>query len=182
MESLPTILFQVGEIVDDMADNYITTDRYIGDASIVIGKVDVGVQDGDTVRKFFSGATITEGNALSVHGEDDADYKNTSGFDAIAVIVLIALSGGAATRHVKIYSAPTTDSTAGATLVWETGQTDSPYFDASLDRLTSAPVKIQDDHFIVIENVDDARAGANDVKNFGVEPSTSGGFVVERQS
>jgi len=179
---LPWILFAPAIVEDeDMSDNYIELERYVGSQQTAKGSVSLGVNDEDTVVRVYTGADIAEGGVLSVHKEDNTDYQNTSGFNAFAVIVLDGRDSGIATRHVKIYSAPTTDSISGATLVFETGQVDNDNFDAGGDYVTTPPLKIQDNHYIVVENVDDSRAGTNNVRTLGVTvvpQSTS--LIVER--
>ena len=178
----PVILFAPLEVdEEDMADSYLDIKRYIGALLNTSGVVSLGVNDKDTVKFASTGAAIAEGSALSVHDESDSDYQNLSGFDAMAVIVLNGNDTGGATRHVKIWSAPTTDSITAATLVFETGDSDNNYFDANLDRLTTPPCRIQDNHFIVVENIDDSRAGTNNVNVIGVvETSEASTVIVER--
>lgn len=180
---IPVATFLMDLDEDDMADSYLEFPKYIGQQANTAGTVSVGVQDGDTVRLTATSATIAEGSALSVHGEDDTDYQNTSGFNAIAVIIMNCDNTGAAQRHVKIYSAPTTDSTSSATLLFEIGKADNSVFNANNDSYTTPPLKIQNNHFIVVENVDDSRAGTNNVDIVG---STSSGnlastTIIERQ-
>jgi len=179
---LPWIAFIPEEFVeDDLPDNFMTVPRFWGAGTSSNGEVGAGVNDVDTVRFFFNSVEIAEGTVLSAHGEDNADYKNISGKNAIAVIILEGRNSGAATRHIKIYSGPTTDSITGATKVFETGQTDGGYFDAANDLLTLPPVKIQNNHFIIVENVDDSRAGTNAVGLIGTNSlNTVTSFVVER--
>jgi len=173
------VFLKVGDD-DDLPDNFITVERYIGtDSSTSVGEFGLGVNDEDSVVYLYAGAVITEGGKLSVHKDDDTDYQNTSGFDAMAIVIIQALDTGAATRHVKLWSAPTTNSTTSATLLVEYGGTDSTHFDASNDLLTMPPVKIQNNHYLVVENVDDSRAGTNNVGVIGIQ-SGKIGFVVER--
>ena len=168
---------------DGLADSYFSLSRYIGSTSASIeGTVEVGVNDIDTVRLLDQSADITEGSVLSVHGDDGANYQNNSGFDAMAVLTLIALSSGTATRHVKIFSHSVADTAAG-TLVWEMGQQDNVFFDAANDLFTTPPLRIQTGHFINIQNVDDARAGTNNVNidaQSVVTTSVVRNIVVER--
>lgn len=165
---------------DGLADNYQSLPKFTGTGTNISGDVNVGIENGDTVKGFFSSVDITEGTALSVHDESDTDYQNTSGADATTVLILLATNTGAATRHVRVYSSPTTDTIAGGTLVWETGQSDSTFFDAASDQLTSPPMQIQNNHFIVVNNVDDSRAGTNNVQVLGLN-SNIAAFVVEHQ-
>ena len=73
---------------DGMADSYISVVRYVGlSATLGFGYVSIGKNDIDTVEYFINSVDMVEGDVLSVHGDDDTDYKNTSGFDAIAVLV-----------------------------------------------------------------------------------------------
>lgn len=175
---IPSILVEDG---DGMADNYISISRFIGSTTTTAGEVNIGVQDGDTVTYLDGTATLTEGNVLSVHAQGGADYQNTSGFDAVAVVTLLAINAGTQRRHVKVYAHTLADTAAG-TLLWEVNNNDITFFDASGDFLTSPPLKIPTGNYINVENVDDSEAGLNDVKVGGaVGSSTIVSLVVERQ-
>ena len=165
-----------------MADSYYSVARYVGATGTKEGEVSVGVNDEDTFKHFYESANIAEGGILSVHGDDNADYQNNTSFDAIAVLTLQGVGTGGATRHVKIWSGTVTDSLSGSTtLLWEFGQVDSTFFDASSDSLTTPPMKIAAGRYLIVENVDDSRAGDNSVKVLGLnnDPSLKS-FVVER--
>jgi len=101
--------------------------------------------------------------------------KNTTGNDAFAVLIIIARTGGTEERHVKIYSGPTENSTSGATLLFEVGRdANSGILNAQGEQLTTPVLKIQNNHFLTVENVDDSRAGINDIRFSGIN------WVVER--
>lgn len=165
-----------------MADSYMSTIKYNGFDSDGSGEVLIGVQDGDTVLSLVDNASaLTEGGVRSMHEEDDStDYQNTTGFNAICVLTFEASASGTEERHVRVYSGPTTNSTTGATLLWEFG-TDgtSGIFDTSGQRVTTPPLKISNNHFIIVENVDDSRAGTNNILPLANRANAN--FVVERQ-
>jgi len=140
------------------------------------GGVAIEVKDGDTV-KVIKHDDFTEGTSESVHEQDNStSYQNTSGSTAICVIIIRCTNSGAEERHFKIYSAPTDNSTASANLVYEFGsEAASTFMDALNDRLTTPPLPISDNHFIVVENVDDSRAGTNNIQLNGIDS-----VVVER--
>ncbi len=171
------------EDADDMADSYLTTTKYNGFQVSSVpqtdGTVHVGVQDGDTIVYLAYNSAIAEAAVVSVHTDDDStSYQNTSGFDAVAVLTLATVSGSDE-AHVKVYSSPNDNSTSSATLLWEYGNSaSSSMFKAAGDLLTSPPLKIQNNHYIVIENVDESRAGDNTIDLYA-RANTS--FVVERQ-
>jgi hypothetical protein len=184
---LPWVFFNsTGQEEDDMPNNWITTRRYVGQSVEFAGDVSVGVNDLDTPIYLGGGTFQTEGTVLSVHTDANANYQNTSGFDAIAVLTFQNQQSGAATRHLKVYASDTVD-TADGTLLWEIGATDTEFFDAVHDVLTSPPLRIPDDKFITVLNVDDSRAGTNNVVVLGTlslsglnESPLALSFVVER--
>lgn len=171
-----------GDEGDEMADNYLPVQRYTGTGSTVQDDLSLGVNDEDTVKYLSDSAEITEGSTISVHDDDDTNYQNNSGNDAIVVLRLQNVQVGASTRHVKIYSHSVVD-IAGGTLVFEIGQTDSVFFDANGDNLTTPPMRIQNGHFINVENVDDSRTGTNNLRVIGQANGNSiQSVVVERGS
>lgn len=166
-----------------MADNYISVVRYDGaNTTTPQGEVSLGVNDVDTTKLLESPGIMTEGTILSVHDDvTGAAYQNTSGSTALAVLTIQGNSSGVLTRHVKIYSGPTTDSVTGATLLLEVGAVVTGFLNASDNRFTTPPLKIQNNNFIIVENVDDSRAGINNLIVLG--GATAGGIfsiVVER--
>jgi hypothetical protein len=168
-----------------MPNNWLTTTRYRGTSATAQGEVSVGVNDIDTPIFLGGTALLIEGAVLSVHTDADANYQNTSGFDAIAILTFVASQAGSATRHVRVYASDTVD-TADGTLLWEVGATDTEFFDGVQDLLTSPPLRIPDDKFITVVNVDDSRAGDNHLYVVGTltvshtnAPAASS-FVVER--
>jgi len=169
-------------VEDDLPDSFISTARFIGFGTGTSGEVSIGVNDEDTVIFPPNTSDQTEGTLDSVNDDDGTVYKNTSGFNAIATILIKATNTGAASRHIKVYSAPTEDSSSGATLVWEYDEQDGINFDADGDLITTPPIKIQNNHFIVVENVDDSRAGTNNLRIMGrnVDPTGATTIIVER--
>jgi len=169
---------------EDVAFSIIETPRYTGQSSsTLLGSIHVGVNDNEKVKMVYHTSNITEGTVVSVHDGTDTDYKNTTGYNAIAVLTLRANNTGNSTRHVKIYSGPTTDSTSGATLLFEYGQNNHSDFDASTDFLTTPPLTISNNHYLIVENVDDARTGTNDIDISGEGSTyTWRSFIVERAS
>ena len=178
----PWIPFLSERGVDDLPDNFISIERFVGSLNISRGDVSIGVNDEDTVKYLHGNIAQAEGDILSVHDDDNTDYKNTTGFDAITVLTINVINTGVATRHIKVYSGPTTDSTSGATLVWEVGQVDNDFYDGDGDAITTPPLKIQNNHFIIVENVDDSRAGTNNFQVTGtiVTGVSVNSIVVER--
>lgn len=141
---------------DGMADNYYPVAKFSGVGSTQGDDVLLGLNDGDTLKTILHITLITDTQTLSVHEDDDAtSYQNTSGFDAMAVLVLNAQgSDGATVRNFKLYSSPNNNSTTSATLVYDFS-TFSPagVFDATNDIYTTPPVKIENNHYVVIENL-----------------------------
>lgn len=164
-----------------MADSYILVERFNGISTIVAGEVSIGKNDVDTVKYANCLANMAEGTILSVPQEGGSDYKNLSGFNTVAVLMVQCANTGVASRHVKIYFSPTTNSSSGATLLWEIGSVDNIFFDASTDSITTSPLTIQNNHFIIVENVDDSRAGLNDISVIGADTNFAvHSLVVER--
>lgn len=156
-----------------MSDHYMEVPLYVG-GTTTAGQVHLGVQDGDTVKYLIHSADIAEAGVKSLHLPDDSTaYQNTSGFDAQVIILIRGRDTGTQARHIKVYSAPTTDSTSSATEVFDY---DGTNFNASTSLLTTPPLKISNNHYIVIENVDESRVGNNDV-----DVGLFGTIVVERQ-
>ena len=82
---------------------------------------------------------------------------------------------------MRVYYNSTTDSTAYATLLFEIGQQDSGFFDASSDRITTPPLTIPTGNYVIVENVDASRAGTNDIRVIDQTSSTIiASLVVER--
>ena len=164
---------------DELPDHFITLPNYDGFSGTekTSGGSSLGVNDADTVKALATNAGLAEGAVGSLHVEDNStSYQNTSGVTAYAIIIIQCEGAGTATRHVKIYSGPTENSTASATLLFEIGSvTTFGILNATGEKLTTPILKIQDNHFLTVENVDDSRAGANNI-NY----DSSVGWVVER--
>lgn len=153
--------------VDEMADNYIKFDVYVG-TTAVIRSDDIGYNRGETVTKLVHNTGFDDTVARSLHLVDDSTaYQNNSGQTAYAIVTVSAVTDSAADRAFKIYSAPTTDSVAAATEVFDS--TDllnaSTAFDNPNDRATSWQVPIQDTHYIVIENTSGASSRNINIPN-----------------
>ena len=140
--------------VDDMADHYFGIQKYLGTGSVAQLDTDnkLGVNDADTVINNIGSATISPAGVKSVHLNDDAtDYQNSSSKDAYALLTIRATGAGVTSRTFKIYSAPTTDSVAGATEIMNFVPR-SAQLNASGQTVSTILLKIQPNHFIVIQN------------------------------
>lgn len=157
--------------------NSISLPYYNGTSSspIASGGVSLGVADKDVLKILLHGTAITEGGIKSLHVRDNStSYQNTSGSDAVAVLNISANAAGTSARHVKIFSSPSDDSITSATLILDIDQ--SGILDANGEILTVLCPNIQNNHYLVIQNVDESRAGDNSIS---VQP-TSISYVVER--
>jgi len=155
----PWIPFPSEPETDDMADHYYPFGLYAGTLTSS-GTGLLGVNDEDTVNILGFGV-IAEGGINSLHLQDDStDYQNTSGAVAYAVIIVRGDGTGTQARHIKIYSAPTTNSKVGATELFDY---DGPDFDANNQLITTPILEIQNNHYIVVENIDESRAGTNSI-------------------
>ena len=165
-----------------MADSYISVIRFVGSTTGVFsGEVSVGKNDIDSVKVLDGMGDMTEGTVLSVHDDAGAAYQNLSGFNAVAVLRIEARGSGFATRHVRVYSGPTTNDITGATLLWEVGQVDSAFFDLTANVITTSPLTISNNHYLIVENVDDSRTGTNDIRvSDQANNAQVTNFVVER--
>lgn len=133
-----------------------------------------------TLVPVFHTASITEGEVKSVHTADDSTaYQNTTGNTAYATLNLRTIDGGQSERHIKIWSGPTADSTTSATLLWEIGKLSTTEYlsQSDVDRITTRTLKIQNNHYLTIENVQESRAGTNNV-TIGIDSTVN--YVIER--
>ena len=150
---------------DDLPDNLFIVPYFTGNGSTEFdsGGIGLGVNDGDTVKTLIHGTGIVEGGIQSVHTRDDStSYQNLSGNTAIATLVLVGNDTGTEPRHIKLYSAPDDDSTAsGAVLLYEADQ--ASLLASSSDVFTTPPLPISNNHYLVIENVDESRGGTNNI-------------------
>ena len=150
-----------------LADHAIVIPYHDGRSTTTDGSpgVVIGINNTDSPPKSIRhGAVITEGSTKTIHLEDDSTaYQNTSGFTATAGIVLKAASSGTEERHVRIRASNTVD-TADGTILFEIGSTaGTGMLDANNKSLSIGPLFIPTGKYLTIENVDDSRAGANDV-------------------
>ena len=154
MESLPTILFQVeGE---DMVFNSTTF---------------IGLNDADTRILLVNETVLSQNVPKSILLSDDSTvYQNTTGQDAFASIIVEMSGADGASAAWEAYSAPTSNSIAGATKVFENLGGMSGVLDANGQTQTATPLKISNGHFIVINL---------STTNHAIF-SPAGSFVVER--
>lgn len=158
---------------DEMPDNLFGLAYYDGTQATPkeSGGVALGVNDADTIQILAYDTTITTGQIFSIHERDDStSYQNVSGANATAVLNIQAQNAGS-TRHIRIWSSPNDDSKTSATLILEIDQTG--ILDNAAEILTVICPKIQNNHYLVIEN---AGASTEDIKIPLSRPS----YVVER--
>lgn len=149
------VVITVSVFEDDLPDHWIN-----------MGGVFTAVASTATIESkiLMHNTELSEGDVKSIHMDDDTTaYQNTTGNAAFATLRITATGSGSSTRHIRIYSAPTSDSTSSATLLFEFGTGDTNAFDSSGNTMTVSGLKIQNNHYLVLENVDDSRAGTNDV-------------------
>jgi len=162
----------------DLPDHFVGLPYFDGRSATAFtsGGVQLGVNNEDTVKMIIHTAAIAEAGVNSIHEEDNAtSYQNTSGADAFAILILKCDNTGAIERHIKLHSSPNDNSTTSATLLFEVGAgTANSILDADNEELTVGPLRISNNHYLVIENVDDSRAGSNDIR------VSVPGWVVER--
>ena len=162
---------------DDLPDNLFLLPYFAGTAGTESssGSVGIGINDEDTIKILVHDTAITEGTAVSVHLRDDStSYQNNSGGNASAILLITGESAGTESRHVKVWSSPNDNSTTSATLILDIDQ--PGVLNANGEAMTVVCPKIQSGHYLVIENVDESRAGANDVHI----PNVLVSYVVER--
>lgn len=152
---------------DDLPDHLISVPYYDGTSSspTTSGGVAIGVNDADTIKSLIHTADIAEGGINSLHTEDDStSYQNTSGSTAHAVVLVTCVGSGTAERHIKFWSSPNDNSKTSATALYEFGSTTLSIMDATGEVMTIGPLAIQDNHYLVLENIDDSRAGTNSLE------------------
>jgi len=136
---------------DDLPDHFEEIVKFEGSA-VQAGVMLLGVNDGDTVLVLRHTADITDTQLRSIHETNDStSYQNTSGKDAFVILVVVARGAGSATRAFKIYSSPNDNSKTSATEVYEF-PSGAAGMTVSLNQFTTPPLKIQNNHFCVIEN------------------------------
>ncbi len=155
-QGMTIVSLQVEEKGDGMTDNYYDFDVYNG-GSTAVNNNSIGHNRDDALVHLVHETNFDNGEAVSLHlGDDTTDYQNTTG-STVYVIISIEAFTDIGTRAYKIYSAPTTDSVAGATEVFDSANLPSDQaWDAGGELLTSFLVPIQDNHFIVVENTSGA--------------------------
>jgi len=149
---MPTI-----EIVrlDEMSDYYILTSIYDGVSSTVKRTDRFGFNRGEVIKRLTHTALIDDTESQSLHLVDDStSYKNVSGSIAYAVVTVKVSGTPAPKRKFKIYSSPTDNTPAGAPIFdSENFVLASNDFDNAGDKSTAYLLPIQDDHFIILENL-----------------------------
>jgi len=151
---------------DDLA-SLITLPYYegTGAAATTEASVSLKVPDDGRIIPILHETDITEGTAVSLHMDDDStSYQNISGKKAGAILTISCRGAGVLSRHFKLYSAPTDNSTAAATEIFDYDGDGKVGMDAAGEHLTVLiPESIQNNHYLVLENVDESRAGVNDI-------------------
>lgn len=152
---------------DDLPDHFHPVPFYPGTGASLTATgtgIQLGVNTDDTIKYLIHLSAIAEGAIAAVFEEDNTTiYQNNSGKTAIVSLVISATGSGTLERHPRVYSAPNSGNLTGALLRWEIGTTQTNILDADLELLTTPPLFINDNHFIVVENVDDSRAGINSI-------------------
>lgn len=166
-------------VTGDEPDSFIPVRRFDGntiresDPEIIM----VGYHRGDTIKVLEHTATnIANGAEASIHEADDTTpYQNNSGNDAWAILQVRADSADTNARRFEIYSAPTLDSSVGATKVFDSDDSvRATSLNANGEILTTPVVgPIQNGHYIVLKNKTGA-AGDIDV--------TTHSYVIEEKS
>lgn len=157
MAMIPLLVARIveGEVGDGLADNYLTYIRFVKSTSVAVQvqRDQIGYNRDDVVVLLQHNASIllNETKSLFLGGFTSTAYQNTSGNTAF-VIVSGNIAGTGVNARFKLYSAPTTDSKAGATEVFDSDDIVSSW-NAVSSRTTSFLVPIQDNHFIVFENL-----------------------------
>lgn len=165
---MPGVVIKVSilpESGDGMADSYFPITNFNGQSSTTIDFIQLGVNDGDTMRTLIHSTDITDTQLRSIHSDDDStSYQNGSGFNAIAVLVLGARGAATVIRNFKLWSSPNDNSKTSATLVYDfSTSTVGTVFDSSADSFTCPPVKVQNSHYLVLENLSGSATGDIDV-------------------
>lgn len=141
---------------EDLADNYLLFGMFRG-GNLPSETDRIGYNRGDTIKKLVHASTFDNGVAVSIHESDDStDYKNTSGKTAYFIVTVNA-GTNSGERSFKIWSGPTTDTTTGATQVFDLADVKSANgFFAISDKYTSYLVPISNNHFAILENTSGA--------------------------
>jgi len=146
-----TVPFALGD-VDDLPDSFLQLTNFRGvDGSTVDGFVQLGVNDGDTVKGLLHTTDIADTQLRSVHLDDDStSYQNTTGLDSVVVLQIRAVNSGTTDRNFKVYTSPNDNSKTGATEVFSMDVIS--YLNALNDVFTTPPLAIKNNHFCVVEN------------------------------
>ena len=159
---MPTI-----EVEDDDVSSLITLPYYNGGTVVVNtgSSVSLKVPDDSTPKAILHTTEITEGSAVSLHTDDDStSYQNSATGKAGAIFIIECRGTGTEPRHIKVYSSPT-DNSATGTVVFDYDGDGKGNFNSSTEELTVLiPNSIAANHYIVIENVDESRAGVNNIR------------------
>ena len=114
------------------------------------GQICISVKDGDTVRQLVHGADIVVTVPQSIHLSDNAtSYQNNSGFDAMIIFIVNVGATTGVPLPFEVYNAPTDDSIAAATKVFENDGISGTLL-LTGDRLTVGPFKISNGNYCVI--------------------------------
>ena len=152
----PWIFYQeepVSVVVGDgLADNYLEFSRFRENILASPVSIDnIGYNNGDKIIILQHPTSIAQNGIQSIHLDDNSTaYQNTTG-DVVHAIISPEVESGVSFSSYKLYSAPTTDSVASATEVFDSTDIISNW-DLINTFLTSVLVPIQNNHFIVIEN------------------------------
>jgi len=138
-------------VVDDLPDHFEQMSKLVGGTSSS-NLFFLGIKDGDSVKLLVHTTDITDAQLRSVHLSDDVtSYQNLSGKDAFVILLLVARNTSTGPRPFKIYSSPNDNSKTGATEVYDfDGNTG---FNNTGEGWTTPPLKIQNNHFCVVENL-----------------------------
>jgi len=163
-------------VADQLSDYYILMPIFLGGSSA--NRTDrIGYNRDETITRLVHEADIDDTELQSLHLADDTTaYQNTSGKTAYAMITVRAITD-AGERNFKIYSAPTTNSKAAATEVYNSDDwLVTTGWDATGEKVTTHLLPIQNNHFIVLENT----SGASP-RNIEVDDTeTLEAFVIEQ--
>jgi len=137
----------------------------------------IGYNRDDVLVAVQHDAGINNATPRSLHsGSSTTSYQNTTGRTVYAIITVVIGNPNTNPRW-KIFSAPTNDSIASATEVFDSDNTINILSNNSSDRLTSFLVPIQNNHFIVLQNLDSNVS--NEIRVAVADENGLSGLVVE---
>ena len=166
---------------DDLADNYYLFKHWLeATNSDNFNQFErIGYNRDDNLVVLQHPTDILPATPRSLHsGSSTTSYQNTTGRTVYAIVTVTAGNPNTNPRW-KLFSAPTNDSIAAATEVFDSDNIINILSTIFSDRLTSLLVPIQDNHFIVLQNLDSNVAGiitvntpdGNNVNGLVVEPA-----------